>query len=109
MILWKLQLDTIHQKVDILFLGSSVYAGTYDKSVEVFLNKNKDKIGRIICFGTSATGKSTRDKIAKWGDKNNVSVDVDYFHCPGHFLIHKNRPNEEDIANIKEFAKKTIG
>ena len=21
------------------------------------------------------------------------------------FLIHKNRPNEEDIANIKEFAK----
>ncbi|MBQ9773961.1 MAG: flavodoxin [Clostridia bacterium] len=93
------------EKVDILFLGSSYYAFDADDAVKRFIADNKDNIGKIVCFGTSAMMKSMRKPIAKVAGKLGVAVADEEFHCRGQFgKIHKGRPNEEDIDDVKRFA-----
>ena len=97
------------EKVDLLFLGSSVYGGKYNKEVEAFLNNNKDLIGEVVCFGSSASGKSTQPQVKKWGDANGVLVNEKFFNCPGHFLfMHKDRPNASDLEQLVEFANGVV-
>ena len=64
----------LSEKTELLFLGSSVYAGKFDASVGDFLDRNSDRIGTIVCFGSSASGKSTWKKIGNWAAENGVSV-----------------------------------
>lgn len=97
------------EEVDVLFLGSSLYAGKYNKDVEVFLNNNKHLIKEVVCFGSSASGKSTQPQVKKWGEKNGVNVNDKFFNCVGHFLFaHKNRPNEDDLNQLKDFVKEIV-
>lgn len=96
----------LNEKADILFLGSSYYAFDVDDAVKEFILANKDKIGKIICFGTSAMMGSTIKQVKKVADEAGVSVAEDEFHCYGSFgPMHKGRPNEKDIANAVAFAK----
>ena len=97
------------EKADILFLGASYYAFDADDAVKSFIADNKDNIGKIVCFGTSAMMKSMRKPIAKVACKLGVSVTDEEFHCRGQFgKIHKGRPNAEDLENISIFAKRII-
>ena len=97
------------EKADILFLGSSYYAFDADNSVKKFIADNKDSIGKIVCFGTSAMMKSMRKPIVKVADKLGIAVADEEFHCRGRFgIIHKDRPNEKDIEDAKEFAIKIL-
>ena len=95
----------LDEKVDVLFLGASFYAFDADDSVKRFIADNKDNIGKIVCFGTSAMMKSMRKPIAKVANKLGVAVADEEFHCRGQFgKIHKGRPNENDIEEAKKFA-----
>ena len=68
---------------------------------------NKDNIGRIVCFGTSAMMKSMKKPVSKIAQTVGVTVADEEFHCRGQFgKLHKNRPNEEDLKAVTEFAKK---
>lgn len=97
------------EKVDILFLGCSYYAFDVDGAVKTFITENKENIGKIVCFGTSAMMKSMRKPVKKVADTVGVLVADEEFHCRGQFgKIHKGRPNEEDIAEISAFAKEMI-
>ena len=97
-------------KVDILFLGSSYYAFDADDAVKTFIADNKDNIGKIVCFGTSAMMKSMKKPITKVAGKLGVAVADEEFHCRGQFgKIHKGRPNEEDIDALKRFAADILG
>ena len=100
----------LEEKADILFLGSSVYAGGADESVKKFIAANKDKIGRIYSFSTAAFPMSTYKNIKKAAEENGVSLAGENFSCRGSFLMmNKNRPNDEDIKNAEIFAKKVLG
>ena len=100
---------SLDEKVDILFLGCSYYAFDVDPAVKDFIVNNKDKIGRIVCFGTSAMMKSMIKPVKKVAKTVNVTVDDKDFHCRGQFgKIHKGRPNEEDLANAAVFAKRYL-
>ena len=93
------------EKVDVLFLGSSYYAFDADDAVKSFIADNKDNIGKIVCFGTSAMMKSMKKPITKVAGKLGVAVADEEFHCRGQFgKIHKGRPNEKDIEEAKKFA-----
>ena len=95
----------LDEKADVLFLGSSYYAFDADAAVKSFIADNKDHIGKIVCFGTSAMMRSMRKPIAKVAGKLGVAVAEEEFHCKGQFgKIHKGRPNEKDIENVKKFA-----
>ena len=94
------------EKVDLLFLGSSLYAGNMDANIKDFIDKNADKIGKIACFGSSAMGKSTHGKIKAYAEQKGIEVAEDYFNCPGKFLfMHGGRPDARDLSSVKTFAK----
>ncbi|MBQ7880150.1 MAG: flavodoxin [Clostridia bacterium] len=97
------------EKVDILFLGCSYYAFDVDEAVKAFIVANKEHIGKIVCIGTSAMMKSMKKPVSKVADGAGVRVAEEEFHCRGKFgIFHKNRPNEDDLARVKEFAKKIV-
>lgn len=97
------------EKADVLFLGTSYYAFDADEAVKKFITDNKDKIGKIVCFGTSAMMKSMKKPVTKVAATVGVPVAEDEFHCRGQFgKLHKGRPNEKDLEAVKAFAKSVI-
>lgn len=99
----------LQEKADVLFLGCSYYAFDIDEAVKEFIVRNKDNIGKIVCFGTSAMMKSMKKPVEKVADTVGVAVANQQFHCRGQFgKIHKGRPNESDLADASAFAAKVI-
>ncbi|MBQ8552337.1 MAG: flavodoxin [Clostridia bacterium] len=99
----------LEEKADILFLGCSYYAFDVDQAVKDFIVQNKDNIGKIVCFGTSAMMKSMKKPVTKVAKMLNVAVADEDFHCRGQFgKIHKGRPNEDDLMKAAEFAKRYL-
>ena len=99
----------LDEKVDILFLGCSYYAFDVDEAVKHFIIENKENIGKIVCFGTSAMMKSMKKPVSKVAKNVGITVADEEFHCKGQFgKIHKNRPNAEDLEQISAFAKNII-
>lgn len=97
----------LEEKVDILFLGCSYYAFDVDEAVKQFILENKEKLGKIVCFGTSAMMKSMRKPVSKVADTVGVVVAEEEFHCRGSFgPMHKGRPNTKDMEEVAAFAKK---
>lgn len=99
----------LEEKTDIVFLGSSYYAFDVDNEVKKFIEENREKIGKIVCFGTSAMMKSTKKPINKIASGFGIAVADEEFHCRGQFgNIHKGKPDESDIAAVSEFAKTVL-
>ena len=96
--------------VDILFLCNSVYARGVAKDVKTFLKENRLHIGKLINVSTAAVCESTYAQILKLAAKEKIRVSGDEFHCPGGYK-EKNpgRPNQEDIAAVRSFAKSVTG
>lgn len=100
--------EPLSEKADVLFLGCSYYAFDMDGEVKKFISDNKEKIGKIVLFGTSAMMKSMKKPLIKVLKDLNVNIEIadDEFHCPGAFgPMHKGRPNDNDLLNVREFAK----
>ena len=100
----------VSEKVDILFLGNSYYAFSIDPAVRDFvLSLDKNKIGKIVNFGSAAMLNSTYKKVKAEADKVGIPMDEREFHCRGEFKgIHKGRPNGEDLSAAAAFAKKIM-
>lgn len=99
----------LEEKADILFLGCSYYAFDVDEAVKKFILENKDKIGKIVCFGTSAMMKSMIKPVKKVADTAGVPVANEDFHCRGAFgPMHKGKPDKNDLKRAEEFAKMII-
>ena len=95
----------LDEKCDVLFLGSSLYAGSPNAEVLDFIKANADKIGKIALFGSSASGKSTYEKVKAAATACGVEISERFFNCPGKFLfMHKGRPNQRDLDNAVKFA-----
>lgn len=97
----------VTEKADILFLGNSYYAFSIDPEVRDFIKSlDKEKVGRIVNFGSAAMLNSTYKKVKAEADKLGIAMDPREFHCKGEFkAFHKGRPNEEDLKAAAEFAK----
>ena len=101
----------IEAPVDILFLGNSYYAFSIDPEVRAFIRSlSKDKVGRIVNFGSAAMLNSTWKKVKAEADKVGIPMEKREFHCKGEFKgLHKGRPNSEDLAAAAAFAKSIAG
>lgn len=99
--------EPVKEKVDILFLGNSYYAFNIDPEVRDFVKSlDKEKVGKIVNFGSAALLNSTYKKVKAEADKVGIPMDEKEFHCKGEFKgIHKGRPNEEDVKAAVEFVK----
>ncbi|MBQ9112589.1 MAG: flavodoxin [Clostridia bacterium] len=99
----------LEEKTDILFLGCSYYAFDMDEAVKKFIAENKQNIGKIVCFGTSAMMRSMKRPMSKVAEEYGVSLAEEEFHCRGAFgPMHKGRPNDKDLEKVADFAKKII-
>ncbi|MHB8131576.1 MAG: flavodoxin family protein [Mobilitalea sp.] len=96
----------LDQDVEILFLGSSVYAAGVDQKVKDFIMKLNPNLKKVVCFSTAAILKSTYSQVSKLLSERNIKVDKREFHCRGSFTVmHKGHPNREDIAEVEKFTK----
>ena len=98
------------EKVDLVFLGSSVYAYGVDHRVRNFLEDNAIRIGKLVNFSTAALISGTYSQIAKLCEQNDIPLAREEFHCRGSFaMLHKGRPNEQDCAEAAAFARRMAG
>ena len=99
----------LEEQVDLLFLGSSVYAAGVDDAVKKFVADNKEKIGTIYNFSTAAVLSSTYKQMQKIAQEHGVELSEKEFHCRGSFgIMHKSHPNAEDLKAAATFAKNVI-
>lgn len=97
-------------RVDVLFLGSSVYAYGVDGKVRDFLEDNSIRISKLVNFSTAALISGTYSQIKKICEQNDIPLAEEEFHCRGSFaMLHKGRPNDEDCAAAAAFARRVIG
>lgn len=103
--------EPVDEKVDILFLGSSYYAFGIAKEVKDFISKlDKEKVGKIVVFGSAAMLNSTIKKVKKEAEKVGIEVDDREFHCKGEYkAFNKGRPNEDDFKAIEKFGQEILG
>lgn len=96
--------------VDILFLGSSVYAAGVDEKIKAFLKSiDSQKVTKVVSFSTAALLPSTYSQVSKLLSERNIAIDSREFHCRGRFkFMHKNRPNDSDISNLKRFVSEIV-
>jgi hypothetical protein len=101
----------VTEPVDILFLGNSYYAFTIDPEVRSFIRSlDKEKVGRIVNFGSAAMLNSTYKKVKAEAEKAGIRMDEREFHCKGEFKgLHRGRPNGEDLKAAADFARKIVG
>ena len=99
--------EPVSKPVDILFLGNSYYAFTIDPEVRSFVSSlDKEKVGKVVNFGSAAMLNSTYKKVKAEADKVGILMDEREFHCKGEFKgLHKGRPNNTDIKEAVKFAK----
>ena len=97
----------IEEPVDVLFLGNSYYAFSIDPEVRDFIRSlDKDKVGRIVNFGSAAMLNSTWKKVKAEADKAGIPMEEREFHCKGEFKgLHKGRPNADDLEAAAAFAR----
>ena len=96
-------------KADRLFLINAMYAAQIDPEVKAFLERNADKIGEIVNFNTSASGKSTLPMVKKEADRLGIALSDREFHCAASWIfINKGLPTDEDFARAGDFAKSML-
>lgn len=101
--------EGLPKDVDLLFLGSSVYAGGVDKKVKDFINELDGSVKEIVNFSTAAIVKSTYDQMKKITKTKGLKLSEKEFHCRGSFkIMHRNRPDADDLQKAEDFARSFI-
>lgn len=97
------------EKVDILFLGSSVYAYGVDCAVKNYLEDNAIRIGKLVNFSTAALVSGTYPQISKLAEQNDIPLSDQEFHCRGSFaMLHRGRPDAQDLKDAAAFARRVV-
>lgn len=102
--------EPLQGKVDMLFLGTGIYAFDIDPELkEYILTLNPANIKMVVVFSTTAIVKSAYEKTKKYLQNQGLNVSAKEYHCPGHYMVlRKGRPNADDIKEAEQFAKSII-
>ncbi|MCD8102196.1 MAG: hypothetical protein LUE26_06455 [Alistipes sp.] len=100
----------VTEDTDILFFGTAVYmAGIDDKVKSYIASLDSHKVKNVVCFSSSAILTSSYPQVRKLLEKRNITVDDREFHCRGQFkVLHRGRPNQDDLDALKKFVKEII-
>ena len=100
----------IEDDIDILFLGSSVYAAGVDPKIKEFIETLSPKVKKVVNFSTAAILKSTFSQVSKLLIEREIQVDTREYHCRGSFsLLHKGHPDAKDIFAAEKFTREILG
>ena len=100
----------VEERVDMLFLGNSYYAFSIDPEVRDFIRRlDKDKVGKLVNFGSAAMLNSTWKKVKAEADKAGFPMEEREFHCKGEFKgLHKGKPDADDLEAAAAFAREIV-
>lgn len=100
----------VDEPVDVLFLGSSVYAAGVDEKVKGFIAAlDPGKVKKIVNFSTAALLPSTYSQVSKLAAQKNIPVESREYHCRGKFkFMHSNHPDQEDLKKVQAFALSVV-
>ena len=102
--------EPLTEDVDILFLGSAVYAAGIDSRIKEFIKGIDVNVGEVVNFSSAALIESTYSQVKKEVEAKGLKMSEKEFHCRGAFkFVHRGRPNEKDLKDAQEFAKSIIG
>ena len=98
------------EKVDILFLGASVYWAGIDKNVKDYIEGlDKNLVGKVAIFSTSALLERAAPSIKKLLTVKKIKIAKEDFYCRGQFAsLLKGKPDEDDLIAAEEFARKAM-
>ena len=95
--------------VDVLFLGTAVYAAGVDDKVKEFLHENEEQIGLLAGFSTSALLAGTDRYITRICDNEGIPMAEETYHCKGKFgPMHTGRPHEKDCELAASWAENLL-
>ena len=101
--------EPLTEDVDILFLGSAVYAAGIDGKIKEFIKDINVNVGEIVNFSSAALIESTYKQVKKEVEAKGLKMSEDEFHCRGAFkFVHRGKPDDNDLKNVQEFAKRII-
>lgn len=102
--------ENVQGDVDILFLGTGVYAFDIDPELKEYITTlNPANIKTVVVFSTAAIVKSAYEKTKQYLETQGLNVSDQEYHCPGHYkFLRKDRPNTDDIEGAEQFAKSII-
>ena len=90
-------------------MGSAVYAAGIDKRVKEFIENIDVNVGKVVNFSSAALIESTYSQVKKQVEQKGLKMSEDEFHCRGAFkFVHRGHPDETDLKNAQEFAKRTV-
>ena len=103
--------EPVNDETDVLFLGAAVYAYGVSKEIKDFIGKlNPSLVKKVVVFSDSALAERAYPSVARLLKDKGINVAEENFYCRGQFLhLHTGRPNAEDLASAKSFAKKIVG
>ena len=101
--------EPLTEDVDILFLGSAVYGAGISGEIKKFIANIDVNVGEVVNFSSAALIESTYKQVKSEVEAKGLKMSEDEFHCRGAFkFVHRGHPNEEDLKNAQEFAKRII-
>ena len=101
--------EPLTEDVDILFLGSAVYAAGIDQKIKDFIKSINVDVGEVVNFSSAALIESTYKQVKKEVEAKGLKISEDEFHCRGAFkFVHRGKPDDNDLKNVQEFAKRVI-
>ncbi len=93
----------------VIFLGTGTYGGKPGKEMLDFIEGNDFTGRKVAIFYTSANphGHTGLVDTMTTALKNKGAAVPGIYHAPGKFIIFMNRgrPNDEDIAGARKFAR----
>ena len=102
--------EPVQGEVDILFLGTGLYAFGIDPELkEYILTLKPEHIKTVVVFSTAAIVNSAYEKTKKNLQDQGLNVSEKEYHCPGHYMIlRKGRPNANDVEKAAQFVKSIL-
>lgn len=99
----------LNEDVDILFLGSSVYAAGIDPAIKQFISNLQVEVGKVVNFSTAAILKSTYKQVKKLLDAKGIPLAEEEYACKGSFgPMNQNKPDDKNLEEAAEFAKAIV-
>jgi flavodoxin len=103
---------TVSEPVDMLFLGASIHAGDVDLSVKKFIEGlDATLVKRVTVFGTGFEESKDKavgimkDLLARRG----IAVTDKCYFCLGKFvLFNRHHPDTQDLTGAEEFARSVL-
>ncbi len=102
--------EPLRENVDVLFLGSSVYAAGVAREVKDFVSSIDVSVGKVVNFSTAAIIDSTYKQVKKVVEAKGIKMSDKEYHCRGSFkIMHRSKPDKVDLQMAADFAKEIVG